>query len=332
MHSMAITTVLMPDRADSLRRALLALAAAAGLAAAAFVLSSQAAADFLREGPARILGADGDALRILLGGGGATATVIAVAALWHRVTVPRVAVAALTLAGGLFLVHVLLTPATVLVALAVAADRSGRITRQRAAELGPRRYPLLWGAGGVVAVIGLIVTAAVSLYLAEPLFDKGERLGERLDFQVAGLTQPADAAMAGVRDAAGAASPAPDSGGAAADAPEGELISSGELMGVDAFHSGSGRVLLARGPDGNVVLRFQEYEVRNGPGLYIYLTPDADGDVHADGAIELGKIKATRGFVNYDVPGDVDHSSFRAAVIYCKPFSVTFAVATLQAP
>ena len=328
---MAIMTVLMPDRADALRRVLLAFAAASGLAAAAFVLSSQAAADFLREGPARLLGADGGTLRVLLGGGGATATVIAVAALWRRVTLERVAVAAAALAGGLFLVHVLLTPAAVLVALAVAADRSGRVTRQRAAKLGPRRYPLLWGAGGVVAVAGLVVMAAVSLYLAEPLFDKGERLGERLDFQVTGLSQPDAATTAGTA-AAAATPPTAEAGSAAADAPEGQLIASGELMGVDAFHSGSGRVLLARGPEGNVVLRFQDYEVRNGPGLVIYLTPDVDGDVHADGAIELGKIKATRGFVNYDVPGDVDHSSFRAAVIYCKPFSVTFAVAALQAP
>ena len=91
-------------------------------------------------------------------------------------------------------------------------------------------------------------------------------------------------------------------------------------------------MLLVRSPDGEAVLRFQDYEVRNGPDLFIYLTPDPDGDVHADGAIELGDIKATRGFVNYDVLGDVDLSTFRAAVIYCKAFSVTFAVAMLQAP
>ena len=325
---MAMMTLLMPDRADSLRRVLLAVGAAAGLAAAVYVLASQAASDFLREGPARVFAADGDALRVLLGGGAAAATAIAAAALWRGVTPLRVAVAAVALAAGLFLIHILLIPATILVALAVVADRSGRLTRQRAAELGPRRYPLLWGAGGVVAAVGLVVTIGISLYLAEPLFDKGKRLDESLGFQVAGLTQPTAAAT----DATATATAAPDAATPAAGAPMGELISSGELMGEDSFHTGSGQVLLVRSPDGEAVLRFQDYEVRNGPDLFIYLTPDPDGDVHADGAIELGDIKATRGFVNYDVPGDVDLSSFRAAVIYCKAFSVTFAVAMLQAP
>ena len=233
---MAMTTLLMPDRADSLRRLLLALGAAAGLAAAAYVLASQAAADFLREGPARVFAADGDALRVLLGSGAAAATVIAAAALWRSVTPLRVAIAAVALAAGLFLIHILLIPATILVALAVVADRSGRVTRQRAAELGPRRYPLLWGAGGVVAAVGLVVTIGISLYLAEPLFDKGKRLDESLGFQVAGLTQPTAAAM----DATATATAAPDAATPAAGAPVGELISSGKLMGEDSFHTGSG--------------------------------------------------------------------------------------------
>ena len=321
--------VLLPDRADSLRRVLLALAAAAGLAVATFVLSSQATADFLREGPARVVGVDGGALRALLGGAAAMATVIAAAALWRGVTTLRVAVAALALLAGLFLVHVLLFPAAILVAGAVVADRAGRVTRRRVVELGPRRYPLRWSAGGVVAALGVVVVAAASLYLVVPLFDEGTRLDERLDFQVAGLTQPT--ATDGASGVGTAATATPDAAAGAAD-PEGELIASGELMGVDAFHTGSGQVLLARGPDGEVVLRFQGYQVRNGPGLHIYLTPDPDGDVHVEGAIDLGEIKATQGSVNYAVPRDVDHASFRAAVIYCQPFSVTFAVAMLEAP
>jgi len=34
--------------------------------------------------------------------------------------------------------------------------------------------------------------------------------------------------------------------------------------------------------------------------------------------------------VNYEVPGDADPASFRAVVIYCRPFSVTFATAQIQ--
>ena len=211
-------------------------------------------------------------------------------------------------------------------------DRSGHITRERLAEVGPRRYPLLWVAGGVLAVAGIAMMTAVTLYLAEPLFDEGKRLDERHGFQVAGVMQPTvmpagPEATSAAGTNAGAASA---EGGAAAGAPTGELIAQGELMGVDDFHTGSGQVLLVRAPDGSLILRFQDYEVRNGPGLFIYLTPDPGGDVHADGAIELEKIKATRGFVNYDVPADVDPTTFKAAVIYCKPFGVVFATAVFE--
>ena len=99
---------------------------------------------------------------------------------------------------------------------------------------------------------------------------------------------------------------------------------------MDSFHTGSGGVFLVQGPEGNVILRFEDYAVRNGPDLHVYLTPDPGGDVHAPGAVDLGKIKATMGFVNYELPAGVDATIFRAAVIYCQPFSVTFASVTLE--
>ncbi|MDA0256387.1 MAG: DM13 domain-containing protein, partial [Chloroflexi bacterium] len=234
----------------------------------------------------------------------------------------RLALAGVALAVALGLVHILAAPAVTLLALAVAADGSAHLTRERLVDVGPRRYPLLWGAGGVAVAVGLVVSAVATVYLAQPLFDEGTRLEETLAFSVAGLAQPT-ASPGGVS----ATTATPSAGSADA---QGELLSQGELMGTDAFHTASGEVLLVRSPDGGVVLRFQDYEVRNGPDLRIYLTPDPGGDVHADGAVEISAIRATQGFVNYDVPADLDHGSFRAVVIYCKPFSVTFAVAELQ--
>jgi hypothetical protein len=325
---------------------LLGAAAVVGVAAGVYILSDQAVADFLREGPARLLDLEGDGLRVLLGAIVAVAAVVAAGALWRGVTTAGLVVAGAALGTGFLFVHVLISPALGLVVLAVAADRSGRVTRERLAEVGPRRYPLLWGAGAVAGVAGLVVLGAVSVYLAAPLFDEGTRLEERLGFQVAGLVEPTAtaAATSGASDDGGGGAATPAGGAAAttpatddgddadesADAQTGELISMGDLEGADAFHTASGAVLLVRDPDGNVILRFQDYEVRNGPDLYVYLTPDPGGDVHADGAIELSPIKATSGFVNYDVPADVDASTFRAAVIYCRPFAVTFATAQLR--
>ncbi len=336
---MATATLLPPARAASLRRILVALAAAAGIAAGLYVLSSQAAADFLREGPARALGVKGDELRLLLGIGCIAATGVASAALWAGLSPARLALAGVALIVALGLVHILAAPAATLLALAAAAQGGARLTRARLTEVGPRHYPLRWGAGGLVALVGLVAVGAATVYLARPLFDEGTRLEETLAFDVAGLVQPtidaggggevgaSPAAGGGTDSAEITSTPTAGDGGSVA---QGALISMGPLEGTDAFHTASGEVLLVRSPEGDVVLRFQDYEVRNGPGLYVYLTPDPGGDVHADGAVELSALRATSGFVNYELPPDLDAASFRAAVIYCKPFSVTFAIAELQ--
>ena len=446
--------LLPPERAAALRRASLALAALAGTAAGAWLLGSQATVDFLREGPARLLPLEGGALRPPMAAASALAAIAAAAALWRGVTVPRLALAAAALGAGMLLVHVVLAPAAGLVALAAAADGAGRLTRERLASTGPRRYPLRWAAGAVAAAAGLAVLGAASWYLASPLFDAGTRLDEDLGFAVAGLDAPAapapqatpvaeaasapeatpTAESASAPEATPTAAAAATASAAAATTPEatsqpeptetpspptgtptppstdtptppptgtstppstdtptppptgtptppptetptppptetptppptgtptppptetptppptdtptppptetptpapgtGQLIAMGPLEGADSFHTASGRVLLVRAPDGRVILRFEDYAVRNGPDLYVYLTPDPGGDVRAAGAIEVSAVRATRGSVNYEVPPDADHASFRAAVIYCRPFQVTFATARLE--
>jgi hypothetical protein len=73
------------------------------------------------------------------------------------------------------------------------------------------------------------------------------------------------------------------------------------------------------------VVRLEAFEVRNGPDLHVYLSPSAKG--YADGAIELGPLKADKGNQNYAVPAGIDPSSLRSVVIWCKQFSVLFAMA-----
>ncbi len=362
---MSEPTLLSPHRAASLSRLLLVLAILAGLAASLIVLAFQPVTDFLREGPARFLPFEGEAARYVLGAGAALATIVAGAALWRGFLVASVVVAAVAVGVGFLLIHVLLTPAIGLFALSILAWVGGRTPRRVLVEAGPRRYPLRWGAGLVVAIAGLVVAGAVSWWLASPLWDEGTMLDEGLGFEIAGMptetpaaaaadnaTAPPTATEAPTESPATAsptatgasASPttasetttptatAPAATATATEAPSGQgsLIAMGELMGADMFHTGSGQVLLVRAPDGSVILRFQDYAVRNGPDLFIYLTPDPDGDVFADGAIELSEIRATRGNVNYEVPADVDPSTFRAAVIWCKAFAVLFAHAELE--
>ena len=407
--------LLDPARGELYRRALLVGVLLTGVIAGLIVLSSQEAADFLREGPARLTGLEGSTLRVVLGVGTLVATVLAVLALWPRAGIGNVVAGAAAIGVGLFLIHGLMMPAAGLFAAAVGTEVATRIPRERLRHVGPRSYPVVWAIGAVGAVAGLIALVWLTVWLVQPFFDEGETLNEDLGFTIAGVedqeddgdaatTEAADAeqstatqstaaaddtasddsdeaaaeqagdaeedaetstatqsaaateddAAAGDDEAADATSDEPAEQSAAADEaaatepeteepaaeePEaeeppaenqGRLVSRGELMGADDFHTGSGDVLLAIGPDGEVILRFQDYAVRNGPDLHVYLTPDPGGDVHVEGAISLGPVKATQGSVNYEVPADVDLDSFRAAVIYCVPFQVTFATAMLD--
>lgn len=179
--------VLAPPRADALRHLLLGLAGVAGAAAAGYVLSSQAVADFLREGAVRFTGLEGDTLQVVLGLGALAATGIAVGALWHRVNTPRLLVAAAALGGGLFLVHAILMPMAALLTMAVFTDFSRHVPRERVDQA--RRNPIFWAGGALVGGVALAAGVGVSIWLLGPLFDEGTTLNETLGFQVMGLAE-----------------------------------------------------------------------------------------------------------------------------------------------
>src|SRR3990170_662594 len=108
---------------------------------------------------------------------------------------------------------------------------------------------------------------------------------------------------------------------------EPRVTHSGEFRGADDFHFGRGKALLIETGPGVYTLRFEEFSVRNGPDLFVYLSPSAEGN--AEGAINLGGLKATDGAFNYDVPDGTDLTRFKSAIVWCRQFSVLFAVAPL---
>jgi hypothetical protein len=101
----------------------------------------------------------------------------------------------------------------------------------------------------------------------------------------------------------------------------------GAFKGADEFHFGEGTARLLEAAPGVYTVRLEDFAVRNGPDLYVYLSLSPDG--YADDAIELAMLKADRGNQNYEVPATVDVSSVRSVVIWCKRFSVEFATAAL---
>jgi hypothetical protein len=103
---------------------------------------------------------------------------------------------------------------------------------------------------------------------------------------------------------------------------------SGSFSGADEFHFGRGTARLIETAPGGYTIRLEDFAVRNGPDLFVYLSPSAEG--YADGAIELGSLKADRGNQNYDVPAATDVESVQSVVIWCKQFAVLFATAPLD--
>jgi len=108
---------------------------------------------------------------------------------------------------------------------------------------------------------------------------------------------------------------------------EPRIASQGEFHGADDFHFGQGKALLIETAPDAYTLRFEEFSVRNGPDLFVYLSTDPNG--YSGDALLLGELKGTDGAFNYDVPTGTDISQYKSTVVWCKAFSVLFATATL---
>jgi hypothetical protein len=106
------------------------------------------------------------------------------------------------------------------------------------------------------------------------------------------------------------------------------VVRAGEFVGADEFHFGSGTVLLIATAADQFVVRLEEFSVRNGPDLFVYLSTNPDG--WSEDALNLGELRATDGSLNYDVPAGVDVSQYQSVVIWCRAFAVLFSTASFE--
>lgn len=81
--------------------------------------------------------------------------------------------------------------------------------------------------------------------------------------------------------------------------------------------SGTARIIKA---DNKTFLRYENFKTINGPDLYVYLATDLE----AKEFVSLGRLKATEGNVNYEIPADVDITKYQYALVWCKQFGVLF--------
>lgn len=84
-------------------------------------------------------------------------------------------------------------------------------------------------------------------------------------------------------------------------------------------HPASGIVRVIEA-DGKQYVRYENFKTINGPDIYVYLSKDLDAKEY----VSLGKVKATEGNINYEVPAGTNASDYKYVLTWCKTFSVLF--------
>ena len=194
-----------------------------------------------------------------------------------------------------------------------------------------RRYPVR---AGILLVAGLAIALPLGYYVASPLWIRTELI----EPDPVGIVAPPPvlippSARADIATPAQSpATPHPDVSASTTPSATSVIarrLASGSFHGTDDFHFGRGTATIIETAPGAYTLRLEAFSVRNGPDLYVYLSPSAHD--YVKGAVELGRLKATDGAFGYELPPGTDPADFASAIIWCKQFSHLFAVAPLEA-
>ena len=89
-------------------------------------------------------------------------------------------------------------------------------------------------------------------------------------------------------------------------------------------HPASGTVRIVSA-NGKKYVRYENFKTINGPDIYVYLAKDPNAHEFAS----LGKVKATEGNINYEIPDGVNPADYPYVLTWCKTFGVLFNSAKL---
>ncbi len=200
-----------------------------------------------------------------------------------------------------------------------------------------RRHP---GRSGMVLAVALVIGLPLTYYLASPIWVRSELVEPDPAAEVVVRSTPTPTTPAIVEPSSepsgepsgaspSAAAPSQPATPVPTPAPfEPRIVASGPFHGTDDFHFGRGTARIIETEPGTFTLRLADFSVRNGPDLFVYLSPDADG--YTRKAVEIGRLKATDGSFSYKLPAGIDPADFKSAIIWCKQFSHLFAVAPFE--
>lgn len=88
-------------------------------------------------------------------------------------------------------------------------------------------------------------------------------------------------------------------------------------------HEVAGTVSYIEDIDEHIYLRFENFEIINGPDVRVYLSKDIDKDE----AVELGPLKGTHGDFNYLVPESINLNEYSKVLVWCESYHILFSFA-----
>ena len=178
----------------------------------------------------------------------------------------------------------------------------------------------------LLATLALVIALPVGWYLLSPLF-----IDRVVEEQLPIVPAEATAAMEEAMEEPDKLMEEPMPADEMADM---RILAQGEFYNL--AHEGQGRATIYELADSSRVLRFENFQVVNGPDLHVWLVPvDPVSDMvgkEIPGYVDLGTLKGNIGDQNYDLPADLDLNDFKSVAIWCQPFRVPFNAAALNAP
>lgn len=193
-------------------------------------------------------------------------------------------------------------------------------------------YKRPWFIGA--AIIGGIVVLAAAWWLGSPLFIDNTVDEAFPNAATAEIPDELTRDEVEARMAAAAAETVESSEPMPSATTTPEVLSTGTFRDADDAHRGTGSAGVYLLEDGSRILRFEDFEVTNGPDLHVIISPTSDpmsrDDVTAGDYLDLGSLKGNVGDQNYELPDHFDLDDLGSVVIYCQPFHVIFSVAPMS--
>ncbi len=113
-----------------------------------------------------------------------------------------------------------------------------------------------------------------------------------------------------------------------------QVVAVGQFTKLD--REGEGTVKVYRLPNGRQAVRLESFYTSINPDLGLMLSslaaPKTSAELQAAPSTEIALLKATYGSMNYEVPPDVDATTYQSVAIWSERAKSAFTVAVLHAP